>query len=307
MKICRVITFMVVALFLYASQAGASDQNIIQEKVGNGSFNPKNPPPVSYRDSDLEVLPAYNGNQISLQIESRTSPAVLVALPGEMAQLSEVRPVYGNRIVAIGLANSAISVVTIIDRKKGEVIDTFWCYKPSISPDGRWIAFQEFFPAHFTEIVETKFRVYAISLGAKGNRPGITDISNETQLVGTVVYPLPSLGQEADTSDTSIDHVVGGTFFWWPQSEQFIFQIDEGKSLNLVLVKLRKNGKEWDTLLYDLNKDGSVCETTCELSRVTSFALSENAAVDVKVSPGQLGAKDLNFSIALDEFKRINR
>jgi hypothetical protein len=162
--------------------------------------------------------------------------------------------------------------------------------------------------AHFSEVIETDFRVYDASLGAQGNRPGQTDISGETRLVGTVVYPLPSSAQKAGSiaSNTSIGLWLAGTFFWWPQSNQYIFQIDKGKALNLVLVKLKKNGRGWEVFLYDLNKDGLVCETTCEASRVTSLALVGNDAVDVRVFPGQLGAKDLSFRIPLDRFKQIN-
>lgn len=286
------------AFLLCVSIVLAGEQGIIQEKADDKSFAPTNPPPVSYRDRDFSLLPQYAGEQIFLQIVGQTSAPILVELPHIMAQLSEVRPVYGGRIAVTGLGNSAVSVVAIIDQKKGTVIDTFWCYKPAISPDGRWIVFQKFFPPHFAEIIDTDFRVYDVSLDARGNRYGMEHMSEIE--VGTVVYPLSA----PETGDfKSIDYVMAYNFVWWPQSNQYIFA-DEGKIFNLVLVKLRKNGKGWDTFIYDLNKDGAICEIECELSRVTSFTLGKDA-VDVKVFPGQLGAKDLIFRITLDRFKQV--
>lgn len=300
MKMPQLIAIMGLLLFLCVSRSMAGEQAVIQEKSDNSYFTPANPPPVSYQDNRLSISPIYNGEEISLRIAGRSSTPLLVTLPHLIAQLSEVRPVYRNRIAVTGLADSAVSVVAIIDQKKGNVIDTFWCYKPAISPDGRWIAFQKFFPPHFAEVIDTDFRVYDLSLDAKGNRHG-TDHMSEIE-VGTVVYPFSA----PETGDSkSIDYIIAYKFVWWQQSDQYIFA-DEGKVFDLVLVKLRKIGKGWDTFIYDLNKDGAVCEIECETSRVTSFT-PWNDVVEVKVFPSELGAKDLSFQVHLDQFKQISK
>lgn len=307
MKSSKKIKFIGLAFFLCVAQTGLAEQITIVEKIDNGLFSPQNPPSVRYQDSDISILPIYSDKQIYLEIVKKGFAAISVALPPELAQLTEVRPAYANRIVAIGLANSTVSVITVIDKREGVVIDSFWGYKPVISPDGRWIAFQEFFPAHFSDVIESSFRIYDISIGAKENRHGKHLIS-EKQFVGTVVYPLSSTAAEmkSGNSNRSIDHVLHSTFHWWPNSKQYTFAINEGKALNLLVVKLQVHGEGWDTFLYNLNSDGAACENTCELSRIKSLVL-ENDNIDLVVFPGNLGAKDLRLKLSTGQFKQINR
>jgi len=114
--------------------------------------------------------------------------------------------------------------------------------------------------------------------------------------------------QQVECGATSKDGefmMSSSTFVWGEHSDQFIFAVTEGKALNLVLVKLTEDSKQWQTFIYDLNKDKNVCSAeTCDLARVTSFELA-GAAVIAQVFPGKLGEKPLNLSIPIDEFALI--
>lgn len=295
-KMVACLFFTVLLCPVYVSQSQSSDEIVIQEKVALGSFTPNNPPMVGYQDNNLKLSTIYTENQILLQIESPISAPLLVTLPDEMAQVTNLKPIYGDQIAAMGLVNSTVSEIAIINWKKRKIVDTFYGYKPTISPDGRWIAFQEFFPPHFNDDIHSSYRVYDTSLDAKGNRHGLPDISN-AQLVGIIVYPLQA--------NVQIDHVMAGNFFWGTQSNQFIFVTDEGKAVHLVLAKVKEDGKAWETLLYDLNHDGSACSTTCNLAKVTSLTM-ENGVVAVQVFPGESGTKGLKYNVPIDLFKPIN-
>lgn len=314
MNIYKIFSLFGFIFLCLIAQADPNDQIVIQEKIGRGSFTPEIPSSVNYQDSNLILEPIYTTDQISVLIKDRESTSQLkrlpdhqVTLPDEMAQLNEVRPIYGNKIVAIGLANSTVSVITIIDRKTGVIIDTFYGYRPTISPNGHWIAFQEFFPPHSDEDIKSCYRVYDVSRNASRNRHGQADVS-DTQWVGTSVYPSRPRSQQVECGATSKDRefmMSSYTFLWGERSDQFIFAVSEGIALNLVLVKLTESSKQWQTFIYDVNKDKNICSaTSCDLARVTFLGLGEDAVM-MQVFPGELGEKPLNLSIPIDEFVLI--
>jgi hypothetical protein len=296
-------------LCVVAIQLEANDQIVFQEKVGTGLFTPETPPIVSYRDSNLILEPVYNANHISVLIKNlqdtkRTKKIseYQVSLPDTMEQLNELKPVYGNKVVAIGLANSTVPVISIIDRNNGLVIDTFYGYKPTISPNGRLIAFQEFFPPHGDENIKSCYRVYDVSHSAAQNRNSQTDVY-DPQLVGTSVYPLIIRNQQIEcgiASENGEFMMASNTFIWSDESDQFLFAVNEVSTLNIVLVKLNKNNKKWQTFTYNLNKDKNICSATCESPRVTSLELKDRAII-AQVFNGQLGEKPITFSIPIDE------
>lgn len=299
-------------IFLYfIAQANANDQIVIQEKIGRGSFTPEIPPFVNYQDNELILEPIYTTDQITVLIKDRESTSQIkqlpdrqVKLPDEMAQLSEIRPIYGNKVVAIGLANSAVSVIAIIDRKTGVIIDTFYGYKPTISPNGYWIAFQEFFPSHSEEDIRSCYRIYDVSHNASRNRHAQADVS-DPQWVGFSIYPLRTRSQQIECGATNKDGeflMASDTFVWGEKSDQFIFSTSNGNALNLVLVKLSGRSKQWQTFIYDLNKDKHTClATSCDSAKVTSLELEEDIAI-MQVFSGTLGEKPSNLSIPIKNF-----
>lgn len=289
-----------------------NNQGVIQEKVGSGSFVPQDQSPVSYQDSNLAIRSIHPiGHEISIQIQELASQSkgllsYQVTLPDQVAQLNEVRPIYGDKIVSIGLVNSAVSMVNIIDRNTETIVDSFYAYKPAVSPNGRWIAFQEFFPPHGDENIRSCYRVYDSSLNAIQNRQNLVGVS-DLQVVGFSIYPVRPRSQEVECGATIKDGefmMSTDTFFWGEQSDQFFFAISEKDALNLVLVKLDKNPK-WKTFIYNLNKDKNFCASTdCSTAKVTSLKLKNNV-VDTQVFPGDLGKESSSISVPTDEFSLL--
>jgi hypothetical protein len=99
------------------------------------------------------------------------------------------------------------------------------CYSPSISPDGKYIAFTKFFPPHFVTSPADHSMLYVVARSPHENRPEGILPSDEVN-VGFEVFP-PGIGNRdsdnigvAPGSDYS---VAGGDIYIWKGNDQYFF------------------------------------------------------------------------------------
>ena len=292
--------------FTSLAEADNATTIIVQEKVANGIFTPNAPPDVSYQDEKIKLISTYNvDGSITINAEDLVLRKKFnVRLPDELAQLNELRPIGDEKIVAVGLLNSVVSIITIIDHKTRMIVDKFYGYSPEISPDGHWIAFQEFFPPHGYNDISSCYRVYNSSATAIENRVGHNDIF-DPQVVGTSIYPVRFNSQLAEcgvTNDEGEFIRISDSFTWGRSSDYFLFAVGEANMLNIILVKLDRKNNNWETFVYDLNKDKNICsQSECNLARVKSLNL-KNGLVKFKILPTNKGEKPIDMLISIDKF-----
>jgi hypothetical protein len=144
---------------------------------------------VTYSDDEVQAVTTTSQDLISVRITERsTGGERLVKLPVELTQVDEIRKGVANKLIVGGMVNGSGAEVVVIDLGSYKVIDKFLCYLPSLSSDGRYIAFVKFYPPHFAEGTDDHYMLYDVAKAPVENRP--TDIpSDDWKTVGKCIYP----------------------------------------------------------------------------------------------------------------------
>jgi hypothetical protein len=165
-----------------------------------------------------------------------------ITLPAEFAQLTSARVYRPNRLVITGMVNGDAWETVIVDPEKGSIVDHFLCYDPAISPDGRYVVFIKFYPAHGVDSVEDHYMLYDVQLSPEQNRP--TDGVRHPSLVGKVMFPAGManrLNDNVDLGDQPTHRVASDSFFWNDQSTSVVFA-DQFRDDYVVVVVNIANG-----------------------------------------------------------------
>lgn len=133
-----------------------------------------------------------------------------------IGRIDEIVNHANKRLVLLGSSTAGRGVI-IVDVAKGEVLDSFWCYSPSVSADGTFIAYRRFqqrtAPSH-TDV----YLVYDVSKSALENRPE-RDIQDR-QNVGWPVFPRANVTRRAYLAADSyspidgVHHGLGSELTW---------------------------------------------------------------------------------------------
>lgn len=171
---------------------GLPSRTVEQTRSQGTPFNPSRQPVISYSDGDfsIRVLP---GAFLTLSISKRGGAPSYTRLPAEMAQANQVLRAQGSKVAIIGMLNGDAWVVAILDTTTDEIIDTIWCYAPSLSPNGRYLAFVKFFPTHLPigpgqSGADDHYMVYDMEASPAQNRPLGARVSDQVD-VGKMRVP----------------------------------------------------------------------------------------------------------------------
>ncbi len=164
-----------------------------------------------------------------------------VALPSEFSQFTRARLYRPDRLVITGMVNGDVWEVVIINPMEGSVEDHFLCYAPAISPNGRYVAFIKFFPAHGVDSVEDHYMLYDVQLSPEQNRPLGLAHHLYLYLAGKVVFPpgIPNrMGDNVDVGDGPVHMMASDGFFWNDQSTSVVFADQFHDQYAVVVVKI---------------------------------------------------------------------
>ncbi len=173
-----------------------------------------------------------------------------VTLPSEFVQMGSARLFTSDRLVVTGMVNGDVSEVIIVDSNKAEMHDHFLCYSPTVSPDGRYVAFVKFYPAHGVNSVEDHYSIYDAKLSPEQNRPPL--YPHNPAVVGKIVYPNGLSNKPSDNVDlesTSTHRMVSDGFFWDEQSVSVVFADEFHDELSAVVVGINNGVFSTDSLL----------------------------------------------------------
>jgi hypothetical protein len=304
-----ILMLAILAVVTYGQSAISSQKGGVQiQKSESGWFDPQHPPPVLYRDNELELLLIAHGEQSSISLKWGDKAAQSIKLP-DYTRVNEIRRVEANRAIVLGMNNSALFGVIILDLAPLHISDEFWGYIPSISPDGRYIAFAKFFPTHpGADLVEYHYMLYDTAKSAAQNRPFGID-PTDTMNVGTTMYPV-GIGNKPYDNYGREDHMAAsGTFFWDPNSETVLFADHSHEVLSLVLVHIEAATDDFRVRKVDLPL-AKICEkdpkTYClvNLTKV-EFSQAPGGGVAVVIKgvgqDGRLGS--MNYKFRYEQFK----
>lgn len=163
-----------------------------------------------------------------------------IYLPTDVVQVDGARLYGRDRLVITGMVNGDVWKVVITEIAKGSVIDEFLCYSPAISPNGRYVAFVKFYPAHGISSAEDHYMLYDVALGPNDNRP--TGIHHHPAVVGRVIFPKGMGNTPGDNVDVGVGPVhrmASDRFFWNGGSTSLVFVDQVENQYSAVVVSLK--------------------------------------------------------------------
>ncbi|MFZ5548841.1 MAG: hypothetical protein ACOZJX_09120 [Pseudomonadota bacterium] len=215
---------------------------------GDKLFDPAGAQYSPFSELGYRVEVVKEGKRIDVLLSERRQ--LRLRIPDEVAQIHRIR-IGNDRVIVSGWMNGALATcVAAFDLKSGGLVDKFWGYAPSISPDARFIAFVKFFPSHGVERWEDQYRLYDLLKSPQENRlPLLADsdsaVGNQQVEVGQVLYPLRL--KEANRRWYDIregDQHQRAAHFGWSKNSREVAILDtyQGR-VTAVLVSVPINGK----------------------------------------------------------------
>lgn len=269
------------SLVMTVSWASDSGPDVLVD-TGEKLFDPAQHQLVSYSDAEVNLGIVRRGKYLSVSVEPRGLPGSVLELPNEFAQVDQIRRVIGDKAVVLGWANSSVKAVAILDLQRQSIIDHFWAYEPTLSPDGRWIAFIKFFPAHGVDSPESQYRLYDVAKTTTGNRPRRPDrgtgAPDPVTEVGVSIYPLRA--SEIDRENVGVDdgtaHESASPFFWDADSSKLVFADAQAATMSIVMVSMSPTASvQHKTWIVELRGKVDVCADDCTGVRLKSVHFSE--------------------------------
>ena len=215
---------------------------LIRLQPEESAFNPSQKKVLSYRGRSL-VITLINGKKnLAVEVANGSRPAETVQLPSEVVQVNEISAAPNGKAIVLGMVNGTVYEVLILDTAPAVVADRFLAYYPAVSPDGRFIAFVKFYPAHFADGIVDHFLLYDSLRSPSENRAASTIPLSDHTNVGQPVYPrIPN--REGDNVDVSgpKHHMMAQGFFWQSDSRRYAFADDRDGEWAALLVSVAKD------------------------------------------------------------------
>lgn len=222
------------SLCLYAQERPASH---VEVPVGQSGFHPD-----TAQDTTLSfkgMVATFKASSPMTMVMKPAGSSKTVTLPAEFTQLTSARLYRTDRLVISGMVNGDVSEVVVIDSENGSVLDHFLCYSPAISPNGRYVAFVRFYPAHGMNSVEDHYMLYDVQLSPEQNRP--SGANHHPSVVGKVVFPVGPANRpdgNVDLGGGPAHEMASEGFFWNDQSTSVVFADEFRDEFAVVVVKI---------------------------------------------------------------------
>lgn len=281
-----------------ASTAQAAPAALV--KTGAGLFQPASAPAKRWADEQLNASAVREANGWALLLQRPGAEPMRLPLPEELVQVTHLQR-QGDRLVVTGWMNSALATaVVLVDWAQGSIVDQFWGYEVSVSPDASSIAFVRFHPSHFVQGEESQYRLYRTAWSAEANRRDVPAalvrqgaVSRERD-AGAAVFPLaaeerwrPNVQVPANQA-----HRHQSPLVWSADSQRLAFIDLQGGVARLVVVTVGAGNRAARTATQVLSRTDRLClpslgGTGCPGVAVEAVRLRfVGDAVDIQVAPG---------------------
>ena len=132
------------------------------------------------------------------------------------ARVTTVRRASADRIILLGVFADGADGAVIMDPRTPRRIDAFACYRPTISPDGRRIAFERYFSLRTHIALRYRGIVAVYDLGKSSHE----NLDRGDGRPGRIVNPPAMMG---DASERWVDAIA-----WHSATElRFVIRYDE--------------------------------------------------------------------------------
>jgi hypothetical protein len=208
-------------------------------------------------------------------------PSSTVAIELAADEVQQVCPLPGNRLLVFGPLNDRSGYeVDFIDGATGKEMDSLWARSPTMSPDQRWLAFREFYPAQSDIDQSESYWLYDLAKDRAGNKIPGTDYGDMGSL-GYAIYPIRrQIAPESRTppSPETVHTFPGGAFHWASDSKSLMFTDSTEKGATVVLARVGSAGVT--TYVYQPGK--GACSSLIDQAY---FAVGQGSAgVEVQIT-----------------------
>jgi hypothetical protein len=285
--------------------------------------------PVVYWHDDewkIDMLPQPTSDgELRMQITSKSGSAKIVNFQAVFfAQVDSITRNPGDKAIILGEANGTSSVFSIIDLKLGKQIDGGLLYHPSISPNRRFLLYNDWYTPH-SEFFENRYTLYDTLKTPEENTCGYGDNNIEYKrhhdlLGGIQVYPYQVTC--LDLEDDDDDNTDISDFIWSSNSSKVVFADVKSGVMSLILVKMPHGERDEDhdcdhdrghdknrdqprTLTYSFTGAENVCAgaATCDYNNVRSIAWNGDSVNIALVQANPSGPAIVkNLAIPLSKF-----
>jgi hypothetical protein len=220
------------------AQQVSTNHGVIQPCCDESLFDPSRKMALSYRSENLTITLINGKKNLAVDVENRSFKSTgTIDLPSEIVQVNEIQEGPGDRAIVIGMVNGSVFEAVILDTHSIRVVDYFLAYSPSISPDGRFVAFVKFYPAHFAVGTDDHYLLYDVSRSAPENRAANVSSSDHVD-VGIPAYPrgINRAADNADVPGVQQHHMMAQAFFWQSDSDRYAFADEYAGGIDLVVI-----------------------------------------------------------------------
>lgn len=294
--------------------------------VVNTGYFPSRQPKIYWHDQDwnvdLVIPPSGSENDAySLRISSSSGAVSTVEIPEVHRQIDTIYRTPGDKVILDAECGGTCTGFLIVDLKQAKVIDDIGAEDVTISPNGRFILYDNGFPAHGGED-PSQYHLYDTTKTPKENFCGHTPNDFKVEKLsedwrGFQVFPQ-KLGQIYCTNkenDDLDDENIAMNFLWSEDSSKIIFADVKSGVMSLVLVTMPVGTKDLPkTSIYTLKDAEDVCagatdaakEKYCDYHVIQSLGWEDDAVK--AVFHHQFGTKfDVNLTISTSKFVPIGK
>lgn len=254
---------------LAASAAWAADPGATtQVKGGTGLFQPESANLPSWSDASGQARIVRRAGGLALSVERAGAAALMVELPDVLVQATAVHR-HGERLLVTGWMNGALAgAVVVVDANDGRIVDHFWGYGVSVSPDASAIAFVRFHPSYFVTGTDSQVRLYRSADTPQANRREVpatwagAGLAWQERDVGAAVYPLAAAERwrlNVEVPEASA-HQRLSPLAWSPDGRRLAFLDGQGGKVRLVVAELPQDRTlPVRTSVHELERPGPLC------------------------------------------------
>ncbi len=182
-------------------------------------------------------------------------------LQSETGMVDRLYLVGRSRLVVIGRMTWSVHVVTTFDLDTGKMADSFLCLRPSLSPDGRRLAYIKMYTQHFVENMTSIYMVYDLEQTAAFNRAVGNRPLTERWDVGKPLYPDGAKNRPGESMlhDGETAHVDVSEFHWL-DNNRLAFADFSSEGEKLVVADLSAGILSAKKTVYPLDIASLYCE-----------------------------------------------
>jgi hypothetical protein len=275
---------LITAALTVAQQSQPTDRTTVSHgpsrlRPDEGLFNPDHEKALSYRDGEIVITLVNGKKNLAVEIETASQPKGRVELPSEIVQVNEIRWTQSGKAIVIGMVNGSVFEIVVLNTHPISIADSFLAYAPTVSPDGRFIAFVKFYSAHFVERTDDHYLLYDVSRSARENRAPSVSVADHTS-VGIPVYPHVA-NQDGDNSgipEQQLHHMLAQTFFWRSDSLRYTFADDYAGEWDVLVISTTDGLPSTSKVTVGRNEvcaplRGETCQATLSNAELTPSGL----------------------------------